>query len=263
MSWRRCAGSLASVSAASMPGCTRSSLSRTVPKRKPTCVGTSSGSSPRGDGSMARRGSTLNYAGRGGGTAGGTLSVSCARWAFPPSWAAAGHRAPLTAGHDLPIAPNRLQRSFIAERPDQVWLADTSYIPTGEGWLYLAAIKDMATCDRRLVDGRSPEGHGLAALESAQYASGPYREVLERHGIIASMSRRGDCLDNAPMESFFASLKKKEHVHQGQLPNPRGGQGGGVRLRRNLLQSTALTFAVRPSNAGAGARRHGNGRHAA
>jgi transposase InsO family protein len=53
-------------------------------------------------------------------------------------------------------------------------------------------------------------------LESAQYASGPYRDVLERHGIVQSMSRRGNCLDNAPMESFFASLKK-EHVHQARF----------------------------------------------
>jgi putative transposase len=135
--------------------------------------------------------------------------------------------------HDLPVAPNLLARCFTAERPDQVWLADISYIPTGEGWLYLAAIKDMAT---RQIVGWSMADHlkadlCIAALVMAlqrwqpgkglihhsdrgvQYASGPYRAVLERHGLIASMSRRGNCRDNAPMESFFASLKK-EHVHQ-------------------------------------------------
>ena len=135
--------------------------------------------------------------------------------------------------HDLPIAPNLLARNFTAERPDQVWLADISYIPTSEGWLYVAAIKDMATCQ---IVGWSMADHLRADLcidalvmalqrchparglihhsdRGVQYASAPYRAVLQRHGITQSMSRRGNCLDNAPMESFFASLKK-EHVHQ-------------------------------------------------
>jgi putative transposase len=135
--------------------------------------------------------------------------------------------------HGLPVAPNRLARTFVADRPDQVWLADISYIPTGEGFLYLAAIKDMGT---REIVGWSMADHLRAELCTAalvmaiqrhhpprglvhhgdrgvQYASEPYRAVLERHGITQSMSRRGNCLDNAPMESFFASLKA-EHVHQ-------------------------------------------------
>jgi putative transposase len=139
--------------------------------------------------------------------------------------------------HDLPIAPNRLARNFTAERPDQVWLADISYLPTGEGWLYVAAIKDMAT---RQIVGWSMADHLRADLcidalvmalqrcqpaqglihhsdRGVQYASEPYRAVLQRHGIIQSMSRRGNCLDNAPMESFFASLKK-ERVHQASFP---------------------------------------------
>ena len=130
--------------------------------------------------------------------------------------------------HDLPVAPNLLDRHFVAERPDAVWLADISYLPTGEGWLYLAAIKDMAT---REIVGWSMADHLRAELcldalvmalqrcrpppglihhsdRGVQYACGPYRAVLERHGITQSMSRRGNCLDNAPMESFFASLKK-------------------------------------------------------
>ena len=134
--------------------------------------------------------------------------------------------------HDLPVAPNLLARNFVADRPDQVWLADISPIPTGEGFLYLAAIKDMAT---REIVGWSMADHLRAELcvdalvmaiqrhhpprglvhhgdRGGQYASEPYRAVLERHGITQSMSRRGNCLDNAPMESFFASLKK-EGVH--------------------------------------------------
>jgi transposase InsO family protein len=135
--------------------------------------------------------------------------------------------------HNLPVAPNLLDRPFTAERPDAVWLADISYLPTGEGWLYLAAIKDMATreivgwsmadhlkaelCIDALVMAlqrcRPPPGLIHHSDRGVQYACGRYHAVLERHGITQSMSRRGNCLDNAPMESFFASLKK-EHVHQ-------------------------------------------------
>jgi transposase InsO family protein len=134
--------------------------------------------------------------------------------------------------HDLPVAPNLLDRHFAADRPDAVWLADISYLPTDEGWLYLAVIEDLAT---REVVGWSMADHLRAELcvdalvmalqrrrpeaglihhsdRGVQYAAGPYRKVLKRHGIEQSMSRKGNCLDNAPMESFFASLKK-EHVH--------------------------------------------------
>ena len=143
-------------------------------------------------------------------------------------------RAPRTTDsrHDFPVAPNLLGRRFAAERPDAVWLADLSYLPTDEGWLYLAAIEDLAT---REIVGWSMADHLRSGLcvdalvmalqrrrpepglmhhhgdRGVQYAAEPYRRVLERHGIERSMSRRGNCLDNAPMESFFASLKK-EHV---------------------------------------------------
>jgi putative transposase len=147
-------------------------------------------------------------------------------------------RAPRTTNsrHDLPIAPNLLDRNFTAERPDAVWLADISYLPTDEGWLYLAAIKDLAT---RQIVGWSMADHLRAGLctnalvmalqrcrppcglihhsdRGVQYASEPYRQALERHGIRQSMSRKGNCLDNAPMESFFASLKK-EQVHHARF----------------------------------------------
>jgi putative transposase len=138
--------------------------------------------------------------------------------------------------HDLPVAPNLLEQRFAAEWPDTVWLADLSYLPTDEGWLYLAAIKDMATrqivgwsmadhlraglCVDALVMAlqryRPPEGLIHHSDRGVQYAAEPYRQVLERHGITQSMSRRGNCLDNAPVESFFASLKK-EHVHHARF----------------------------------------------
>jgi putative transposase len=138
-------------------------------------------------------------------------------------------RPPITTDsrHDYGIAPNLLQRAFEAERPNAIWLADITYVATDEGWLYLAAVKDMAT---REIVGWSMADHlksslGENALRMAiqhhappaglihhsdrgvQYACGSYRRILDRHEIRASMSRKGDCLDKAPMESFFGSLK--------------------------------------------------------
>ena len=134
--------------------------------------------------------------------------------------------------HDYPIAPNRLGRDFTAGAPGQVWLADITYIRTGEGWLYLAAILDPHT--RKLVGWSMRDTlHTEIALEALamaverqrpqpglihhsdrgiQYAAEGYRKALARSGIIPSMSRKGDCWDNAPMESFFHTLKT-ERVH--------------------------------------------------
>ena len=134
--------------------------------------------------------------------------------------------------HAYPIAPNRLGRNFVGNRPGQVWLADLTYIPTGEGWLYLAAVLDLHT--RKIVGWSMRETlHTEIALQALtmaiarqrpspglihhsdrgiQYAAEPYRLALARSGITPSMSRKGDCLDNAPMESFFHSLKT-ERVH--------------------------------------------------
>ncbi len=134
--------------------------------------------------------------------------------------------------HGYPIAPNRLGRNFTAQAPNQIWLADLTYIPTGEGWLYLAAILDMHT--RKLVGWSMRETlHVQIALEALnmaierqrpppglihhsdrgiQYAAEAYRSALAMAGISPSMSRKGDCWDNAPMESFFHTLKT-ERVH--------------------------------------------------
>ena len=139
--------------------------------------------------------------------------------------------------HDLPVAPNLLEQRFAAERPDTVWLADISYIPAGEGWLYLAAVRDLATreivgwsmadhlgaglaCDALLMAirrRRPPRGLLHHSDRGSQYASEPYQAILARHGFRCSMSRRGNCLDNAPMESFFGSLKN-ELVHRTRFP---------------------------------------------
>jgi len=134
--------------------------------------------------------------------------------------------------HAYPIAPNLLQRDFQAAAPNEKWLADITFIPTGGGWLYLAAILDlfsrkvigwamdtslesvlveqafhMAVQNRKLVEGLLHHTD-----RGSQYASGGYRKLLTGYDIQASMSNTGDCFDNAPMESFFSTLKC-EQVH--------------------------------------------------
>ncbi|WP_144243562.1 IS3 family transposase [Azospirillum argentinense] len=136
------------------------------------------------------------------------------------------------SNHALPIAPNLLDRNFTPTAPNQVWLTDITYVPTDEGWLYLAVVLDLFS---RKAIGWAMRDHlrtelPLAALTMAlqrprpapgllhpsdrgcQYASAAYRKALKSHGITPSMSRKGNCWDNAPMESFFGSLKS-ELVH--------------------------------------------------
>lgn len=131
------------------------------------------------------------------------------------------------SNHNLPIAPNLLARDFRAEQPNQRWAGDITYFRTGEGWLYLAAVLDLhsrmivgwavsAIIDRHLVlkalemalRRRCP-GAGLLhhSDQGCQYASEDYQKALEARGITCSMSRRGDCYDNAAMESWFGTLK--------------------------------------------------------
>jgi putative transposase len=134
--------------------------------------------------------------------------------------------------HDFPIAPNLLDRNFTAAAPNRIWLADITYVETDQGWLYLATVMDLYS--RRIV-GWAMADHlraelPLAALRMAiaakrpgaglihhsdrgvQYASEDYRKVIQSAGFQASMSRKGNCYDNAPMESFFHTLKT-ELVH--------------------------------------------------
>ena len=135
--------------------------------------------------------------------------------------------------HDHPIAPNLLEQDFRASGPNQRWVTDITYIPTGEGWLYLSAIVDLFS--RAVVgwamDERMDRSLVLRALDMAlgnrtpalglihhsdrgsQYASEDYRQALSDVGITASMSRRGNCYDNAVIESFWHSLKN-ELVHR-------------------------------------------------
>jgi putative transposase len=139
--------------------------------------------------------------------------------------------------HDRPVAKNVLERDFAADAPDSKWVADITCVPTGEGWLYLAGVLDCFS--RKLVGwsmadhmGSDLAGDALSmALEhrrparssqfaallhhsdrGVQYASDAYQHLLASHGITCSMSGKGDCYDNAMMESFWATLKT-ELVH--------------------------------------------------
>ena len=134
--------------------------------------------------------------------------------------------------HPFPIAPNVLARQFERAAPDQAWVTDITYIPTGEGWLYLAVILDLCSrfavgwaMSERITEALTLDALGLALARrrppqgllhhsdrGSQYASGDYQRVLAQYGIVCSMSRRGDCWDNAVAESFFATLKV-ELVH--------------------------------------------------
>jgi putative transposase len=135
--------------------------------------------------------------------------------------------------HSHPVASNLLEREFSVEQPNTRWSADITYLWTGEGWLYLAVVLDLysrrvvgwslqETLDRSLVLSalksallqRNP-GAGLICHSDrgSQYASGDYRDLLSSAGAVCSMSRKGNCYDNAPVESFFASLKR-ELIHR-------------------------------------------------
>lgn len=131
------------------------------------------------------------------------------------------------SNHSLPIAPNVLERQFDVDAPNTVWVTDVTYIATAQGWLYLAVMLDLFS--RRVVGWAVSESNdtalALLAFERSRvarrpeaglvhhsdrgspYASDAYRNALKAHGMIASMSRGGDCWDNAVAESFFASLR--------------------------------------------------------
>ena len=143
--------------------------------------------------------------------------------------------------HDLPVAPNRLDRQFEADAPNQKWTCDITYVATQEGWLYLAVVldlfsrrvvghamkaslsRDIATgalqmaLTRRTLNSGSPLCH---SDQGSQYASGDYQALLDQAGITCSMSRRGDCYDNAVTESFFGTLEAELTGHRGYQNRP-------------------------------------------
>jgi len=145
-----------------------------------------------------------------------------------------GYKTPRTVkGRPSIIAPNRLQREFSVDHPDRVWVTDITYIRTWQGWLYLAVVMDLYSrrivgwsmgrwINRHLVidalnmaiGQRCPEGELIHHSDrGSQYTSDDFREELEKHGIQCSMSARGNCYDNAVVESFFG-LMKRERVNR-------------------------------------------------
>jgi len=136
--------------------------------------------------------------------------------------------------HDNPIAPNTLDRQFQADGPNQKWCVDITYVSTGQGWLYLAGVIDLFSrrivgwsmadhlqsnlCEaalRMALTQREP-GKGLLqhSDRGVQYTSSNYRQLLAQHNIQVSMSRTGNCYDNAVMESFWGTLKTELIYHQ-------------------------------------------------
>ena len=141
-------------------------------------------------------------------------------------------KATTDSQHALPLAPNRLNRQFAVEAPNQTWVTDITYIPTDEGWLYLAGVKDLFSGELvgyaiskrmttslvmqalfRAVAAKRPEKGLLHHSDrGSQYCAHAYQKLLRQFGMQASMSRKGNCWDNAPMESFWGTLKT-ELVH--------------------------------------------------
>ncbi len=131
------------------------------------------------------------------------------------------------SNHDQPIAPNRLAQSAAPQRPNQVWAADITYVPTVQGWVYVAAILDLysrrivgwavssqintalvlAALNMALCHRQPPAGLIFHSDRGAQYASLQYRQALAVAAMVASMSRKANCYDNATMEAFWSTLK--------------------------------------------------------
>ena len=136
--------------------------------------------------------------------------------------------------HALPVAPNVLGQRFRVEGPNQVWAGDITYLPTDEGWLYLAVLLDLFSrrvvgwaMDRGLTRALTLQALRMALLlrrpaaglvhhsdRGSQYAATDYQLVLERVGFVCSMSRTGNCYDNAVVESFFSTLKTELAQHR-------------------------------------------------
>ena len=143
-------------------------------------------------------------------------------------------RAPTQSTHRLPVATNTLNRQFTVEAPNQVWAGDITYVWTAEGWLYLAVVLDLysravigwamgarLTGDlaqdalTMVLQHRTPtKGLLHHSDRGSQYAATRYQQLLTAHGLTPSMSRRGNCWDNACVESFFGTLKRELVYHR-------------------------------------------------
>ena len=139
------------------------------------------------------------------------------------------YKATTNSKHNLPVAENILNRDFTTERANEKWLSDITYVPTDEGWLYLACVLDLHgrdivgwSMDERMkknlvidalkqakIRRGNPKGVLAHSDRGSQYCSHDYQKELKKDGFICSMSRKGNVWDNAPMESFFGKLKQE------------------------------------------------------
>jgi putative transposase len=142
-------------------------------------------------------------------------------------------KATTNSAHPLPVAENLLKQKFEALAPNEIWMSDITYIPTDEGWLYCAAHKDLfhgeivgyalgarmtkslvaRSLARAVAVKHPPKGLIHHSDRGSQYCSPKYRKLLTLLGMVASMSRKGNCYDNAPMESFWGTLKNELVFH--------------------------------------------------
>jgi putative transposase len=143
-------------------------------------------------------------------------------------------KATTYSGHKLPVANNILNQQFEVSAPNKVWVSDITYIPTDEGWIFLAGHKDLFTKEivgyamgdrltrnlvseslfRALSHKRPSKGLMHHSDRGVQYCSLEYRDILNHYGLAVSMSGKGNCFDNAPMESFWGTLKQELVFHR-------------------------------------------------
>ena len=143
-------------------------------------------------------------------------------------------KATTNSSHNLPVAENILEQNFEVNEPNKAWVSDITYIPTGEGWLYLAGHKDLCTGEvvgyamsnrmnralvsqslfRAVASKRPAKGLINHSDRGSQYCSLDYQKLIKQFGMQASMSRKGNCYDNAPIESFWGTLKQELVYHR-------------------------------------------------
>ena len=143
-------------------------------------------------------------------------------------------KATTNSRHAFPVAANLLNQTFAPTRPNEAWVTDITYVMSDEGWLYLAGVKDVFTCElvcyamgsrmtqdltaqalwRAVRRKRPAPGLIHHSDRDTQYCADDYGKLVEQFGMQASMSRKGNCYDNAPMESFWGSLKNEMIHHQ-------------------------------------------------
>lgn len=165
-----------------------------------------------------------------------------------------------TDSRNTQASPNLLKRAFQVDRPNRYWVSDITFIPTREGWLYLAVILDLysravvgwamsKSLDCRLaaaalnmaIERRGTVPAILHSDQGATYAAAEYRALLSKYGIRQSMSRKANCWDNAPMESFFHTLKSESVMHYDYRTRDQA-RGKFIRVHGSVLQPPAASL---------------------